>query len=145
MSRILGIDVPTSAIEIRGRSFPYRAQPSRMNSYGTTSGPEWPRPTDLEFQVTVMYAEKLGVVAEIGDMPMPPEELLGRTHTAIRSSVARIARMLQPVDGPGRVVEHSGMLMEFKVGPFHGAGVRTTAITWPDVPGVTSRYEDGTL
>lgn len=144
MSRILGIDVPTSTINIQGRSFRYLAQPPGMDSYGATSGPEWPSPTSLEFQSERMDAEKLGVVAEIGDMPMPPEEFLGRTTNAIRSSVARVARMLQPADGPGRVVERSGMLMEFKVGPFHGTAVRTTAITWPDVPGVTSRYEDNT-
>jgi hypothetical protein len=141
MTKVLGTEVPTSIVQIKGNTFRYMAQPSRTDSYGVTSAPDWPSPTSLSFPTESMHIVKLGAVADIGPCPMPPEELLGRTETAIRASVRRIARMLRDND---QVVEVEGMFSEIVTGPFHDIGLRTVARAWPAVPGVTVRYEDST-
>lgn len=141
MTKVLGTEVPTSIVQIKGNTFRYMAQPSRSDSYGVASAPDWPSPTSLSFGIEVMHAEKLGVVAGIGQGPMSPEELLGRTEAAIRGSVHRIAWLLRDND---LVVEVEGMLSEIVTGPFRDIGLRTVARAWPAVPGVTMRYEDST-
>lgn len=141
MTRVLGVDVPTSVIRIKGRDLRYMEQPAMSDSYGVTSAPDWPTPISLEFGIKLVHAEKLGAVAEVGECPMPPEELLGRMEMAVTSSVRRIARMLKD---KGQVVQAEGMSTDLTMGPFGGVGLRTLAIAWPAVPGVTTRYEDTT-
>lgn len=142
MTRVLGVDIPTSILALAdGRSsWNYAVQPSRMDSYGINEL-DWPHAGALSFEVKTMHAEKLAAMGSVSAEPVPPDAMLYAVESVLRMSVARIGHLLNAKD---KVAERQSLLSEWVSGAFGQHGIRTRCVAWPTIPGVTVHHEDGT-